>query len=1156
MLNFHTLKAQISGAKDSDRLRLQSNHQTQLMSGSFLGRQVSRLTSGTLTASRSAENKAVKEAVTQALRSKYGKAIADTTNPLTNSDKPLTARDVKQWIQAADDAVMHTLCQKLTAPRNPADTKYDANNFSCKQEFVVHLTEKYSDAAINQALKVVDMSPEKTWTSLDIQRLTDTAQALHLQPQITATTSNHARAYFGDTNQVGQAKFLGAGNNNAVSLAQWAHKSEVSDKVFKPLSSPDAHDLQEHGIVKKGDGNMLGRNVASAELAHALGMPNKITASYAGQQNGVQGIVMDKAQGTSIQTETLRITLPPSTPALNQNQINALKLELSKQNLEIASIEGKTIQLQILNTDAIKQANHAVIQTRLNQHNDGEPVNAHITLTASGEIQAGPDADQVMVKIVQSQLTKGLTFSALPIDRNGHITDGKLNLELNQMQWLDFLCGQADRNPGNIFIQYSSDGSISGITGIDQDLSFGEKVDAQFQGGQFQGMPNHIDKSTAEKIKNLCAKDLAQFEQMLAKNGLSPKEISQAKDRLKFANATILQWEASGSTSILGAASAQWSQINTEGYSQYFAGSAQTTNANLSNLQALMNPGLLSLKADLHAQKNIGQSLQNMCIACDTAHGMALAQSALEQLTAQELATVLTQASPAQIVTLAKLPNAHSQVITELQSRHQSDTQRFHATVQGFQAENLNVPTSLTNAADFAQTTVQLAETWASLQAYAEHPNTPIPPQTLAAHQLLQGYLQIQTQSTTLAAAELSDEQLGKLNLALKKLVPGAQRATVLQGFSDVFKSEFAARLMDQSLHAVGTWLTLLATPPEMASMQNIMDTIQTLNQQREIVIERAATMLMDGARNDATVQTILQAALSEALSQLPPQAAAAVQSRSWMQESIIDVLEQNAHLLTPMSDEEEAQIGHLMALLPGLVRAATSAAPDENVSDLRTTLYQAQQLNTKLFSNSSDGGLGALQDFLLSPQVNASILTHLDSAAKTKLETVFDTIRGENRLTLDSLFLAEQKALLSKGTWSQPDLLIGVSKYSDFLQKKPTSQDIAMLRSLISGPTGSSDLLDFDLAVSAFKDTPTALGAVELLQSFVLAADDKNSGFGIFDGEIPTSGSNNAGPREINVNDQTYSATVKEVVATVRTLVEEAIQAQIRPKLAASLNP
>ncbi len=52
---------------------------------------------------------------------------------------------------------------------------------------------------------------------------------------------------------------------------------------------------------------------------------------------------------------------------------------------------------------------------------------------------------------------------------------GTLMRDLADLQVLDFICGQIDRNAGNFFVQRDGNGMMTGLTGIDNDLAFGDR---------------------------------------------------------------------------------------------------------------------------------------------------------------------------------------------------------------------------------------------------------------------------------------------------------------------------------------------------------------------------------------------------------------------------------------------------------------------------------------------------------------------------------------------------------------------------------------------------------------------------------------------------------------------------------------------------------
>lgn len=617
MVNIDTLRAQVNVADNNSRLRLDSNQQVELMTGSFFGRQVMRLSSGTLTASRTAENQAIRDAVVSTFRGHYGDSIADATNPLTNSDRPLTAQMVKEWIRAAE--TIQNISQQLTSIQNTAQNPQAAQqNFDLKMELVTYLSDIYSDTAVNKALAVVDMSPSKAWTALDTQRLLDTAKSLHQQQQ--------------------------------------------------PLA----------------------------------------------------------ASATSSQTAP--IVIPPE------------------------------------------------------------------------------------VRSADSQLS--------------------------------------------------------------------------------------------------------------------------------------------------------------------------------------------NLKADIQAGRPIGQSLQDICNQCTTPEGQHIAHTVLDHLTPKELDAVLAQASAQQITTLANLPNARPDFSAALQNRYQADTQRFHTTVQRLQAENLNLPTSLTNAPKFADTVVQLAEIWGALQVYASHPSAPISQQTRGELQFLQGYIQTQTQPDTLAADDLSARQLGKLNQALRILVPRVQRATALQGFSVVFAHEFASRITSAAQPTQSTWEKLLRSAPNTTAKEAV-EVLKILNQQRERAIDLAQAMLMDGGHNHSEVLAILQAPLDQALSNLPPQDALALTS-SWFSDDFVNSLQ----ALVPdleLSENEEALLQHCINSVPEWIKSCLKAC-ETSLAPTQTTLpQQVQQVFDGMVNRTlTNGELSAVRDVKVQKSDGSSMDIQIPASFMKDANRAFAQIRIQGQDIFD----------------------------------------------------------------------------------------------------------------------------------------------------------
>jgi hypothetical protein len=107
---------------------------------------------------------------------------------------------------------------------------------------------------------------------------------------------------------------------------------------------------------------------------------------------------------------------------------------------------------------------------------------------------------------------------------------------LSDLQVFDYIIGHADRNAGNWIYEKDNTGSITGVKGIDNDDTFGEKwipnnpdTDSPLfkdRGSKTPGIPPIVDISTALSILNA---DFEAIRPLLA--GLSDQEIAKAAER-------------------------------------------------------------------------------------------------------------------------------------------------------------------------------------------------------------------------------------------------------------------------------------------------------------------------------------------------------------------------------------------------------------------------------------------------------------------------------------------------------------------------------------------------------------------------------------------------------------------------------------------------
>jgi len=93
--------------------------------------------------------------------------------------------------------------------------------------------------------------------------------------------------------------------------------------------------------------------------------------------------------------------------------------------------------------------------------------------------------------------------------------DGRLRADdpilqkcLNRLQILDAIAGQLDRHAANYFVQHDSQsGNITGVTGIDLDMSFGKDMHdpskTPKQSQYYRGVPSQFDKDMGDKILSI-----------------------------------------------------------------------------------------------------------------------------------------------------------------------------------------------------------------------------------------------------------------------------------------------------------------------------------------------------------------------------------------------------------------------------------------------------------------------------------------------------------------------------------------------------------------------------------------------------------------------------------------------------------------------------
>jgi hypothetical protein len=136
------------------------------------------------------------------------------------------------------------------------------------------------------------------------------------------------------------------------------------------------------------------------------------------------------------------------------------------------------------------------------------------------------------------------------------LSQGHTQQQLNQLQWFDALIGNQDRHGGNIIV----DPKTGNVTGIDNDLSFGDGVKARgwkdstddFLKGRddkYLGLPQQLDETTAQTLLGL---DRTTLKKVLNPKGakkdqkFSKEELEETYERLALIQKAVAEQQKAG----------------------------------------------------------------------------------------------------------------------------------------------------------------------------------------------------------------------------------------------------------------------------------------------------------------------------------------------------------------------------------------------------------------------------------------------------------------------------------------------------------------------------------------------------------------------------------------------------------------------------------
>ncbi len=286
----------------------------------------------------------------------------------------------------------------------------------------------------------------------------------------------------------GEPQPIGSGAMNTVYLAKWIKPdNSIETSVLKPLTValPEGANGADAAtaIGIPDDHQMVAeRNVATGKIAAHLGLHDMAPMGNIIIFNGQACLEMPVAPGSS-PMQSINLPIPHDDPRTAQ----ARQLETTEG--------GKN------------------------------------TLARANIFKTGVDNDGNSLFSIKEQSFLAFPFaSSQPNDLTAELQEGLLNLQV-----IDLLTGQADRNPNNIFIKVTDTGVT--VTGIDHDISFGEKTGKNetdltpnkgFPPPHWKGLPPLMMQDT---YQNLIGIDRGEYEEDLKSSGLNEKQVALAMVR-------------------------------------------------------------------------------------------------------------------------------------------------------------------------------------------------------------------------------------------------------------------------------------------------------------------------------------------------------------------------------------------------------------------------------------------------------------------------------------------------------------------------------------------------------------------------------------------------------------------------------------------------
>jgi hypothetical protein len=267
---------------------------------------------------------------------------------------------------------------------------------------------------------------------------------------------------------------LGHGAINTVDKVTYQGVQEP--KVYKPVASVEQGGADAARVIgiESSDPRTANRNVATYRLDQALGLGLIPETEFAAHDEGL-GVVMDLAKGRSPQDKVKAPLLEGHVPAIKR------------------------------------------YESELNSN----------LLTESRFLE---ELDKLGIEYESNTRTY---YAIANISREFNSQDATLMNKLNDLEWIDAIGGQADRNPGNYLIEQDDRGNVINLKGVDNDVCFGKRSNDP-KSVTTKELPRLVDYQTAQRIKAMAQHwhDQPGGMKETLRELLSPEEVAAAEKRL------------------------------------------------------------------------------------------------------------------------------------------------------------------------------------------------------------------------------------------------------------------------------------------------------------------------------------------------------------------------------------------------------------------------------------------------------------------------------------------------------------------------------------------------------------------------------------------------------------------------------------------------